>query len=309
MEFLYFLESIRTPVVDGLMQLITELGSEMLFIIIGLAIFWCVDKKQGYFVLLTGFFGVYINQYLKLICRIPRPWVIDPDFTIVESARAGATGYSFPSGHTQTSVGCFAGIAICRRETWLRVICIALCVLVPFSRMYLGVHTPLDVGVSVVVALCLCVGLWWLFSRFGHGMRLMLPLLGALSLLAVSFLLYCELWQFPADIDPVNLESALKNAYTLLGALIGLWVTYLVDERHTHFETRATWQGQLIKLLAGAALTLLVMEGSKPLFNLIFGTEGQLWLIGRTVRYFLTVMVAGVLWPMTFQKLAVIGKK
>jgi hypothetical protein len=125
----------------------------------------------------------------------------------------------------------------------------------------------------------------------------------------VSFLLYCELWQFPADIDPVNLESALKNAYTLLGALIGLWVTYLVDERHTHFETRATWQGQLIKLLAGAALTLLVMEGSKPLFNLIFGTEGQLWLIGRTVRYFLTVMVAGVLWPMTFQKLAVIGKK
>ena len=48
----------------------------------------------------VGFFGTLVNQFLKLVCRVPRPWVRDPNFTIVEAARADATGYSFPSGHT-----------------------------------------------------------------------------------------------------------------------------------------------------------------------------------------------------------------
>ena len=92
MDVLYWLESIRTPVLDALMLLFTEFGNELLFIAAGLIMFWCIDKKQGYFILLTGFFGVYINQFLKITCRIPRPWVLDPDFTIVEAAREAATG-------------------------------------------------------------------------------------------------------------------------------------------------------------------------------------------------------------------------
>ena len=104
MQLLYWLESIRNPVLDTLMLLFTEFGNELLFIAAGLIMFWCIDKKQGYFVLLTGFFGVYINQFLKITCRVPRPWVQDPSFTIVEAAREAATGYSFPSGHTQTAV-------------------------------------------------------------------------------------------------------------------------------------------------------------------------------------------------------------
>ena len=111
MSFLYLLESIRNPFLDGGVQLFTHLGSEMLFIVVGIFMLWCMDKKQGYFILLTGFFGVYFNQFLKITCRIPRPWVLDPQFTIVESARAEATGYSFPSGHTQTAVGLFGGLA------------------------------------------------------------------------------------------------------------------------------------------------------------------------------------------------------
>ena len=164
MEFLRLLESIRNPVTDVLMQVITECGGEMVFLIVGIIMLWCVDKRQGYFILITGFLGTYINQFLKITLRIPRPWVLDPDFTIVESAREAATGYSFPSGHTQISVGCFAGIAMCRKEKWLRIVCIVLCVLVPFSRMYLGVHTPLDVLTSVCLALALVIFLWMLFE-------------------------------------------------------------------------------------------------------------------------------------------------
>ena len=306
MSFLYLLESIRNPFLDLIVQLITHLGSEMLFIVAGIFMLWCMDKKQGYFILLTGFFGVYLNQFLKIICRVPRPWMLDPEFSIVESARAEATGYSFPSGHTQTAVGLFGGLALCRREKWFRILCIVICVLVPFSRMYLGVHTPLDVGVATAMAVVLALGLWYLFAKVGYTRKLMFPLLACLSALAAAFLCYVLLWQFPADIDAENLLSARETACTLFGALLGLWVTYIFDEFARPFDTEAPIWGQLLKFSLGFLLVLGIMEGSKPLFNLIFG-EGD--LLARVIRYFLTVFFAGVIWPMTFPFFKKIGGK
>ena len=49
MEFLYFLEGLRTPIGDAFFSLITHLGEETLFIIAGLLVFWCIDKLQGYY--------------------------------------------------------------------------------------------------------------------------------------------------------------------------------------------------------------------------------------------------------------------
>ena len=306
MSLLYWLEAIRNPFLDTVVQLITHLGSEMLFIVVGIFMLWCMDKKQGYFILLTGFFGVYLNQFLKITCRVPRPWVLDPEFTIVESARAEATGYSFPSGHTQTAIGLFGGLALCRRETWFRIICVVICVLVPFSRMYLGVHTPWDVGVAMVMAAVLALGMWYLFSKVGYTRKLMFPLLGVLSVMALAFLLYVLLWQFPANIDGDNLLSAKENACTLAGALLGLWVTYLFDDFVRPFHTQAPLLGQILKFVLGFILVLGIMEGSKPLFNLLFG-EGD--LLARVIRYFLTVLFAGVIWPLTFRFFTKIGKK
>ena len=145
MAFLRFLEGIRTPIGNVFFSTVTHLGEETIFILVGLLFFWCISKKQGYFILSVGFLGTVMNQFLKLVFRIPRPWVRDPEFTIVESARAEATGYSFPSGHTQSSVGVFGSIARITGNKVLRILCIAACVLVPLSRLYLGVHTPADV--------------------------------------------------------------------------------------------------------------------------------------------------------------------
>ena len=306
MEFLYWLESIRNPVLDTLMLIFTEFGNELLFIVAGLLMFWCVDKKQGYFVLLTGFFGVYINQFLKIACQIPRPWVQDPNFTIVEAAREAASGYSFPSGHTQTAVGCYGALAVCRKEKWVRIVGIVMCLLIPFTRMYLGVHTPWDVGVSIVIALTLICILWPLFCEFGHQRKLMYPLMGVLSVFAVAFLLFVTLYNFPSDIDAANYTSAVKNAYKFLGCTLGMWVIYEADACFIKFDTKtAKWWAQIIKLAVGFGLLLLVMEGSKPLFNLIF--KGN--YIAYAIRYFCTVLFAGAVWPLTFKWFAKLGVK
>ncbi len=298
MEFLRLLESIRNPVMDTVMLILTEFGNELLFIVFGMLMFWCVDKKQGYFILLTGFFGVYINQFLKIACRVPRPWVLDPNFTIVEGARAAATGYSFPSGHTQTAVGCFAGLALCRKEKWVRVVCLSLAVIIPFTRMYLGVHTPYDVLASVVIALILVTTLWALFDKFGDSPRLMVPLMGLLTLMGVAYLLYVQLETFPADIDVANYTSALENGFKFLGCVIGMWIIYWVDRLFIRFETKtATPWAQVFKLVIGFALLVGILEGSKPLWKLIFGDA----LIAHTLRYLLTVLFAGAVWPLTFK--------
>ncbi len=306
MEVLYWLESIRNPVLDTLMLLFTEFGNELLFIAAGMILFWCIDKKQGYYLLLTGFFGVYINQFLKITCRIPRPWVLDPDFTIVEAAREAATGYSFPSGHTQTAVGCYGALALCRKETWVRVVSVVLALLVPFTRMYLGVHTPWDVGVSILVALALIFALWPLMNRYGTQRKLMYPLMAILSVMGIAFMLYVTLYPFPADIDPANYAHAAENAYKFLGCALGLWVIYEVDARFIRFDTRtARWWAQIPKLLIGLALVLGIKAGLKPVLNLIFDGHGA----AHAIRYFLTVVAAGCGWPLTFKWFARLGVK
>lgn len=304
MEVLYWLESIRNPILDTLMLLFTEFGNEVLFIAAGMIMFWCIDKKQGYFILLAGFFGVYINQFLKITCRIPRPWVLDPDFHIVEAAREAATGYSFPSGHTQTAVGCWGALAVCRKETWVRIVGISLALLVPFTRLYLGVHTPLDVGVSIAVALVLIFGLWPLFHKFGTQRKLMYPLMGALTAMGIAFLLYVTLYSFPADIDLDNYTHAVDNAYKFLGCALGLWVIYEVDNRFIQFDTKTVnWWAQIPKLIIGLALVLGIKAGLKPLLNLFLEGYG----IAHAIRYFITVLFAGCLWPLTFKWFAKLG--
>ena len=70
MEFLYFLEGLRNPVFDGFFSAITLLGEETAFMAVAIIVFWCFSKFQGYFLLITGFIGTVINQFLKMIFRI-----------------------------------------------------------------------------------------------------------------------------------------------------------------------------------------------------------------------------------------------
>ena len=302
MELLYLLEKIRIPVLNELMLAITTLGEETAFLIIALVIFWCVDKYLGYYTLSVGFIGTIANQFMKLWFRIPRPWVLDPNFTILEQAREAASGYSFPSGHTQSAFGTFGSIAYTTKNKTIRLVAIIIPVLVAISRMYIGVHTPLDVGVSILVAIVLIIALKPI--TLDNGRKFMPFLLAGMLLLAVGFLCFVEMYRFPADIDLHNYESGVKNAYTLLGALLGLLVVYIVNEKWLNFPTRAVWWAQILKVLIGLALVLAVKSGMKGMLNMLLGEE-----IGRAFRYFLIVVTAGILWPLSFNRFSRLGSK
>lgn len=301
MAFLKLLEGLRFPAMNFIMQGFTELGSEVVFLVSALVLLWCVDKLQGYYLLSVGFFGTVLNQFLKLLYRVPRPWVRDPSFTIVESARADAGGFSFPSGHAQNAVGSFGVLAVCAKKKWLRALWIALMILVPFSRMYLGVHTPADVLVGSASALILVFLVRpAIYSKKKSAMPCLLGLMTVFSLL---FVIYVETASFPADMDPENLNEGTKNAYTLLGALAGVICAYIYDEKKLHFPVKAVWWAQLLKVALGLGLTMAIRTVLKAPLLALFGGHNA----ANGLRYFIMVIFAGCVWPMTFRWFAALG--
>lgn len=304
MDILYALEKIRTPFWNGVMSAVTQLGGEVIFIVAAVVVFWCVSKWEGYYLMTIAFCGTVLNQFLKLICRVPRPWVRDPNFTIVESARAEATGYSFPSGHTQNAIGLFGGMARWGGHRWVRLGLTALALVIAFSRMYLGVHTPADVGVSLVLAAALVLGLYPLMRRAQEKPRYMGYVLAAMLVVSGAFVVFVEAYGFSADTDAENLASGIGNAWKMLGAVAGMTLAWLLDRRYIHFETQAVWWVQVIKVAVGMALLLAIKSGLKAPLLALLGHEG----LAGGVRYFLLVLVAGAVWPLAFRPMSKWGK-
>ena len=309
MEFLYFLQSIRNPVCDFLFDLITKLGEETVFLAVAILFFWCVNKREGFYILLTGLFGTVVNQGLKISCRIERPWIQDPSFPIIESARAEATGYSFPSGHTQNVAGTFGAIGKWSARRWVKILTVVIIILVAFSRMYLGVHTPFDVVVSLGFAAFLVLILHPFFADEDRFNRSFPIIVGIAALISLALLVYVNL--LPDSIDGVeqiyidsyelNIASARKNAATLFGCMLGLVVVYPIDRMFIRFKTDAPWYSQVIKLVLGLGIVILIKSVLQAPLEAVIGifTDSPEY-IARAIRYFIIVAFAGGIWPLTF---------
>ncbi len=310
MQFLKTLEAIRNPVLNWILQGFTYLGEETVFMVLAIVFFWCVDKWRGYYLLAAGFLGTVLSQTMKLIWRVPRPWVRDPSFTVVESAQSGATGYSFPSGHSQSAACTLGGIARDTKRRWLRWVLPLAVLLVGFSRMYLGAHYPSDVVVGLALGVFAVLLMHPIIRKARQSVKFMYGFLFAMLLLTAGYLAYVLLYPFPAEVrimDPVtqtsNWENGLKNAWTLLGCVLGLIVSYTAD-RKTQFSEKAPLLGQICKVVLGLAILVGLRVVLKKLFGLI--SEELCW---NALRYFCMVVFAGAIWPLSFPLWARVGAK
>lgn len=304
MGFLRFLESVRNPFLDAVMSAVTFLGDEVFFTAAALFVFWCVSKRRGYFIFAVGLIGGGLSQIMKLYFRVPRPWVTDPGLTIVESARNGAGGYSFPSGHAQSAVGTLGSAAVSSGRKAVKAACWTVCALVCFSRMYLGVHTPLDVAAGALLSALLLACLLPSF-RDEETFRRRLPRLFLLFFaVAAAFICFVYLYPFPSDTDPENLAHGTGNAWTLLGCLSGLSVSYLVDKKRD-FSVEAPPAGQFLKLALGLGILAALRAALKAVLFAVFGGA----YFTSAIRYFIMVLFAGAVWPLTFPLFARIGAK
>ena len=86
MEFLNLLAQYRTPLGDAFFQAITLLAQETFVVVVICWLFWCSNKKLAYCLGFTYFSSGLLVQGLKITFRVPRPWLLDPNFQPVASA-------------------------------------------------------------------------------------------------------------------------------------------------------------------------------------------------------------------------------
>ncbi len=317
--FLHTLAGIRLPFLDSFFSVLTWLGDEKLFVVISLIVFWCFSKRGGMYMLTVGFGTSSVGQALKVLFRIPRPWVLDPSMQgkMVPSAREtnllgdGADGWSFPSGHTLISVGTYGGMAAWFRQKGVRILGIVLAVLVPFSRLYLGVHTPVDIIASVVIALVLVLALRPVFASTGtKAVRIVLIGNIVLSAAMLGWMYAIKSSLTLAGEEAELFASGVKNLWQLVGATLAVEIAYEADERWLHFDPKAVWWAQLLKIGGGCVIVLALQMGiqklfgySKPITPENMTRNGVIACVANLVA-----MTAGMaVWPMTFKRFSRLG--
>ena len=297
MEFLHFLSQFRTDGGDILFQLITYTAQELFVVGIICWLFWCSNKRLAYTLGFSYFTSGILVQGLKITFRIPRPWILDSSFQPVASAVPGATGYSFPSGHTQSITALFGTAALHFRKHLHQILCFVVIFLVGFSRMYLGCHTPKDVIVSFSLSfLCVIFCYHYIYRKksFEKAPGKVAVIMLFISL-ALSF--YSLFLEKTGYIDSIYAKDCLKAG----GAGAAFALGYYLEQRFIRFRLPENTKHKILRLVFGLLGALIIQEGLKPLI----GTS----LPASFLRYFLTVFWILTVYPFLFTKYGTRTKK
>lgn len=258
MNFLEFLSHFRTDILDYIFRIISFCGEITVLLPLICIIYWCINKSTAYKALFAFFLSGSLVQGAKIVFRIPRPWILNPQFSPVDSAMETATGYSFPSGHVQSSSSIFLSLAAWSKKKAVRILCCIIVLLVLFSRMYLGVHTPLDVFTSLLISIVMI----FLLKHVTDNYTIPQNNKTALLILAIAYalgLIFYSLLLVRWNISTMELTAdSIVFACSLSGFAIGSYV----EDRFIRFGTEClSIFMQFIKIFLGLGGLLLITKG------------------------------------------------
>jgi membrane-associated phospholipid phosphatase len=271
---IYFFQSFSSPFLDSFFQGITVLGEEYFFMAVVALVFWCINKPFGYRLGFTYLSNGVLNSALKNVFQVPRPIVRDPGIRILRPETA--TGFSFPSGHTQSTAAFFTSFMVRFKKAWLTVVGIVFIVLVGISRLYLGHHTIEDVAVAAVL------GTGWVFlanALFDYAERTGRKAIFLLIIVPAIV----GLFFFPDE-----------DYFKVTGATISFFLGYIIESRYIRFETRARLWQQIIKFVAGLGVLLAIQTLLKPVLPDALASD--------LIRYFLMGLWVTVGAPWVFKR-------
>lgn len=292
MEFLYLLEGIRNNYLDILFSVITSFGEEIVLVGIFAICYWCINKTLAYKLGFTYFISGAAVQTVKMACRIPRPWIKDPGFHPVESALDNATGYSFPSAHTQSSTSLYGGIAFHFAQPRIYILSYVIIGLVMLSRMYLGCHTPADVLVGFAITFVIAFIVHYIYKNYNST-----PVTDALC---VAFMLIISIasavYSFYLVKNQIVTEALSLDAFKSAGAGIGFGIGWYIEKNHIKFNPKVgSFPLQILKVIIGLLVALVIKSGIK----MLFGDSIPVAMI----RYFLVVVWVVAVYPYIIKKI------
>lgn len=299
-NYLLFLQNFRNSIHDAwtpFMEWISHFAVAYL-LIIPTFIYWCMDKKKGLYTLASASVSIAVNATLKLTACIYRPWIRDARVVPAGDAITEATGYSFPSGHTTTATPLYGGIAVSygKKKKWIALICILLILVTGFSRNYLGVHTPQDVGVGLLIGSASLYFMYKLFQHLeAHPEKENIWLLAGL-IFSIAAIIYISVKPYPMEyadgkllVDP---QRMMRDGFKDIGMLGAFCISRFLEKSFIRFRAPGfNVKGILISAAGVVPLFLITKLLPNPLTSLFGSHFGA--MISQAVLIFFIIF----LWP------------
>lgn len=297
MDYLLWLQKIREalgPVFENLLNGISYLSTIAVFVL--LVVYWCFHKKTGKFALLCYGIGQTLNQSIKAVCCVQRPWILNELIKPSEKAIKSATGYSFPSGHSESSFAAYGALVFKKfGKTPMAIGLIIMIGLIGLSRNFLGVHTLQDVLAGFAVGFISIVAVYLLEKHQCCYDERNVSLISLAGVVAVS--VYVLKKGYSGSEDQALLMQ--KDAMKAYGFMAGSIIAFFLERRYVRFKTEEMNRRKyLIRLCTGVILLLPVYVFSARLLMPLIGEVLAQW--GRT---FLSSVVAIWLVPYVFTRL------
>ncbi len=236
-DFLLFLQNIRVhypEAWDKFFLSVTIFGEFWLPTLICAIVYWCLDFKAGIYLFTLESFNIFLTHLFKMIACVYRPWVLSTRIQPSALAIPLAKGYSFPSGHSAMSSSVLGGCAyLLRKNKILCAFLVCLILLVGFSRLWLGVHTPQDVVCGLSIGLILIFAGNYIINWAQKDKNRYMYLLTAINILSILILVYLNCFNtYRTDyisgellVDPQKLKYVTLVVYAFsLGIINGCFL-------------------------------------------------------------------------------------
>lgn len=270
LEILRAIQSIHCEFLDVFFQAITIMAEQYVMIFVLLAVYWLYDRDFGEYILYSILTSMTFTNGFKNIFKLPRPIGEEGIRTLHADT---ATGYSFPSGHSQIASAMSWSLAAWLKKNWINIVAAVFSLLVAFSRLYLGVHYPKDVVVGLVIGIGFSYLCLWLYKKIQN--RLILYFATS----AAMFLFF--------------LVEPSKDFVKSCGILLGFAVAMFIDHKFLHYDIKVRFSVRLLRFALGLVVAGIVYLPMKLLLPDMF--------VFAFLRYFiLIVMVLGI-YPITFK--------
>jgi membrane-associated phospholipid phosphatase len=269
LSFLKWLQEYRTHAGGDFFFGVT-LGGEGFWLLAALGIlFWLFGPRMAYRAGFALAAGDLLTGALKSTFCIPRPWLRDPAILPMPAAQWGAYGYSFPSGHTANTALLWGGVAAAARKGWLWLPVLLWIGLVGFSRMYLGVHTPVDVAGSLVLAIPMVWALGRAYDETERNPKRAWMALSVALLVAVVAWMFVRFKPMPPDSDPGFSKDAFRSVWAMLG-FFGAW---FVERKYIRFDPVRLGGYRIVAVVVGVLVLSLMLGNLRRLLAPFLGTD------------------------------------